>query len=114
MTTTDATSASLKIDGRGKNPKSLANLIPYKPGQNGNPKPGNSLLAVLKNALTKEKRLEIINSTIEGAILREPAPFHEVWDRVEGKVPDKNLLLGDILIEVVFRDLPQLSHKEIE
>ena len=70
-------------------PNSLKALIPtqYPPGTNGN-NGGNgySLKAELKHALNKEKRLELVNSTIEGAILREPTPFKEVWDRVDGKV----------------------------
>jgi len=72
-------------------PNSLEALKPhqYPKGVSGN-NGGNgySLKSELKHALTKEKRLELINSTIEGAILREPAPFRELWDRIEGKVPE--------------------------
>ena len=72
-------------------PNSLKNLKPpYPPGVSGNEGSGNgySLKAELKHALRdKEKRKELIDSTIAGAILREPTPFKEVWDRVEGKVP---------------------------
>lgn len=73
------------------NPNSLANLPPhqYPKGTNGNAGGnGYSLLAELKHALNKEKRLKLVESTIQGAILREPTPFKEVWDRIEGKTPD--------------------------
>lgn len=69
-------------------PNSLKNLIPLTKGHNnhGNHE-GYSLRAELKHALVKEKRLLIVNSTIEGAILREPTPFKELWDRVDGRMP---------------------------
>ena len=72
---------------RVMNPNSLANLRPGNPPVDIPQNNGYSLTAELKHALNKEKRLAIVNSIIEGAILREPAPFHELWDRVEGKVP---------------------------
>ena len=94
---------------------SLANLIKYKPGQNGNPKPGNSLKAVLLNALgepLKEPakdapaRDHIVYATLKGALACEPTFSHlkEVWDRVEGKVPDKHAIVGDIVIRIVEDD----------
>ena len=68
-------------------PNSLKNLTPFKPGENGDkPGQGYSLRAELKHAL-KLRRKELVDSTIEGAIKREPTPFKEVWDRVDGKVP---------------------------
>jgi len=81
-------------------PASLANLIPYKPGQNGNPKPGNSLKASLMNAMLvplKEPssdapaRDHIVYATLKGAINCEPSSAHlrEVWDRVEGPLANK-------------------------
>ena len=76
------------------NAKSLANLIPYKPGQSGNAGSGNgySLTSELKHELSKKEiRQQIVKSTIEGAILREPTPFKELWERSEGKVPDKTI-----------------------
>lgn len=91
MTTNAVSSVKIAKDGRKMSPNSLANLKPpYPPGVSGNEGSGNgySLLAELKHALNKQKRKELVDSTIEGAILREPAPFHEVWDRIEGKVPD--------------------------
>lgn len=85
-------------------PNSLKNLIPYPPGVSGNSDSnGYSLTSELKHALNKEKRLAIVNSTIEGAILREPTPFRELWDRVEGKLQDKERLpLTDIKILIVY------------
>lgn len=95
-------------------PNSLKNLIPYKPGQNGNPKPGNSLTAQLKNALVDNPELakQFIASTIQGAIKREPTPFRELWDRVDGKLVDKTAILGDIVIEVIYDDRHKAENKD--
>lgn len=104
MTTPSVAASRKKPDGRGRhpqtNPNSLANLIKhqYQPGQNGNPKPGNSLKAALLNALGEPlsepgpdatARERIIYATLKGAIDCEPTSAHlkEVWDRAEGKVP---------------------------
>ena len=84
---------------RGQNPNSQMNLRPGNPPVDckGN---GYSLTSALKHELAKDyKRTELVRSTIEGAIKREPTPFKEVWDRVEGKVPDK-LLVAEV--DVVF------------
>ncbi len=92
-------SSKKTVDKRGRpiNPKSLQNLADgtaswnWKPGQGGNVK-GYSLKSRLLDALVHNGKLEpqcigdeIVLSTIEGAKLREPAPFREVWDRCEGK-----------------------------
>lgn len=73
----------------GKHPNSIKNLKPYPKGVSGNEGSGKgySLTAELKHALDKETRVRLIKATIDGAIAREPTPFREVWDRVEGKVP---------------------------
>ena len=96
-------------------PNSLKALIPtqYPPGVSGN-NGGNgySLTSELKHALNKKRRLAIVNSTIEGAILREPTPFKEVWDRVEGKLQDKEQIRDVNVVFVIgrgYRDLPQLT-----
>lgn len=101
LLTTKTVSASKTRRGHPQtNPNSLANLIPYKKGQNGNPKPGNSLKASLLNALleplTKPPedapvRDRIVYATLKGAIDCEPTFAHlkEVWDRVEGKLTDQ-------------------------
>ncbi len=103
--------------------KSLANLIPfqYKPGQNGNPKPGNSLKAVLMNALLEPlqepaagapARDHIVYATIKGAIACEPTSAHlkEVWDRVDGKVPGDQPLVANVNVVFVigkgYQDVP--------
>lgn len=90
------------VQKRGKpiHPNSLANLkpnLPWQPGESGN-KQGYSLKSRLDDAMQKPlvRPSEdatvgelIVHSTLEGAIKREPTPFKEVWDRTEGKVPDK-------------------------
>ena len=94
--TTEISTSSQKIDGRGKHPNSRANLIPFKPGQNGNPHPGYPLKERLQDLLRKplkepDKKApageHVAYATLKGAIEREPTPFKEVWDRTEGKVP---------------------------
>ncbi len=101
--------------------------LKYKPGQNpnslknlraGNPpidigKHGYSLTSALKDNLNKPLKVpdldapvrdHIVYATLQGALKREPTPLREVWDRSDGKLIDKQALIGDILIEVVYRD----------
>ena len=101
---------------RQMHPNSLANLKPpYKPGQNGNPKPGNSLKASLMNALGEPLRKpapdapardHIVYATLKGAIDCEPTSAHlkEVWDRVEGKVLEKHAIVGEVIIRIIEDD----------
>jgi len=77
----------------GTHPNSQKNLeaTKFPKGVSGNAGSGNgySLTAALKHALKDKKLLRaFIESTIEGAIAREPTPFREVWERVDGKIPD--------------------------
>lgn len=86
----------------GRHPNSLKNLKPFPPGTNGytiHQNKGMSLTARLRHLLDEEeadlaskvtRAQRLAYSTIEGAILREPVPFREVWDRVEGKVADRH------------------------
>ena len=105
---TEETSVKVTKYPHGQHPNSRKNLVPYPKGVSGNAGSGNgySLTAALKTKLRKEPNLreQIVNSTIQGAILREPTPFREVWDRVDGKVADRHAVLGDIVIEVIYRD----------
>ncbi len=94
----------------------------WKPGESGN-KAGYSLKSRLDDALGKPKAEPgkdatvgelIVQATIEGAILREPTPFKEVWDRTEGKVPDKlavNLTAGLKELISEMRGLPELPEE---
>ena len=114
-------------DMRGLDPKSLANLRPYPPGVNGNPKPGNSLKASLLNALgepLKEPasdapaREHIVYATLKGAIKCEPTSAHlkEVWDRVEGKVPDKGTpqaVINNLIVNVTSPESKKLLEKTL-
>jgi hypothetical protein len=105
---------------RGKHPNSLKNLRPsWKPGQTGNPR-GYSLTSRLRDALEKplEKPPEdaavadqLVHNTLKGALDLVPTPFKEVWDRTEGKVPDKvNVDVTEGLKELIaeMRGLPEL------
>ena len=77
-------------DKRGLHLNSLKNLkeAGWNAGQSGNPD-GYSLTKALKIALRNDpvRFKQLIEATIDGAIALDPAPFHEVWDRHEGKVP---------------------------
>lgn len=99
-------------DKRGLHPNSLKNLKPGDNGLNHN-LDGYSLKSALKHSLNEPLKKPdkdapardlVVYSTIEGAILREPTPFKEVWDRVEGKVPDKHAIIGDIVLRIVDDD----------
>ena len=115
--TTTTKSVNKLGDKRGLNQNSLKNLKPYPKGVNGQiasgHTPGYSLTSRLKDALDKplEAPAEdasvkdlIVHSTIQGAILREPTPFKEVWDRTEGKVTDTHAIIGGIILRIVDDD----------
>ena len=98
-------------------PNSLANLKPpYKPGENGHQHAyplKERFLHALDHPLKKPKDddcagAHLVYSTLEGAILREPTPFKEAWERIEGKVPDKHEIEATVKsispIEVVIDD----------
>ena len=89
-------------------PNSLANLAPpFPPGVNGQIATGRvkgySLKARLRDSLDKKLVAptadspaveHLIHSTIEGAIAREPTPFKEVWDRIDGRVEERHVNLN--------------------
>ncbi len=94
------------------NPKSLANLIPYKPGENGH-KGGYNMTERLRHALDHPLKPpdenspvgeRLVYSTLKGAIELVPTPFREAWDRAEGKVTDTHELKGEITLRIVDDD----------
>lgn len=96
---------------RKMHPNSLKNLKPpFPPGTNGY-NPGRlslterlrHLLAKADEGLAENATLadKLVQSTIEGALKREAAPFKEVWERVDGKVPQDVALSGGITINLV-------------
>ena len=93
------TTPSLKVKKtkRIMHSNSIANLIPYPKGVSGNAGSGNgySLTSALKDKLRKspELRDQIVDSWIRGVIQREPVPFREALDRIDGKVTQ--LIGGD-------------------
>ena len=81
----------------GRHPNCLKNLKPFKSGENGNPHRPYPLKQQLEDALRRplasphQKAAagkHLVYSTLQGALLREPTPFREVWDRIEGKLQD--------------------------
>ena len=103
------------IKRRGKrlsqrmHPNSLAAIIPYQypKGVNGH-QGGYSLKECLQHKMDKPLtkppddapvRELLVYSTIEGAILREPTPLKEVWDRVDGKLTGDEH--GDTNIQII-------------
>ncbi|KKL84840.1 hypothetical protein LCGC14_1960710 [marine sediment metagenome] len=80
--------------GRLMSPSSLANLKPYKPGENGHGRV-YPLKERLQHALDKPLVVpeldapagdHIVYKTIKGAIDLVPVAFKETWDRTEGKM----------------------------
>lgn len=72
------------------------NLIPFKPGQSGNPKgrpKGRvSLTAIVREMLAAndgEKAKAICAATVEKAEDGDDKHLREIWNRVDGKVPDR-------------------------
>jgi len=129
MSNNEAIASTVKKFRPGTHPNSLAAIKKHqwKPGQNGNPKPGNSLKAALLNALgepLKEPganataRERIIYATLKGAIDCEPTSAHlkEVWERVEGKIPSDILPPQNVNVVFVigkgYKDAPQIIEGE--
>jgi len=75
----------------------------WKPGQSGNPagrpKKGETLTDILNERLDKEA---FVNKVIELAQSGDRKAIELIWERVEGKVPDK--IDKDERIEITFRD----------
>jgi hypothetical protein len=109
--------------GRGKHPNSKKNLIMFPPGHNGNPNPGLSLTCRLRKALLESKKEpgkdasvaeQLVYSTLEGALKREPTPFREVWDRVDGKLQDTPPVFTDVKVMIVREEPKQLVEGDSE
>lgn len=109
----------------GKHPNTLAaglkNLKPYKPGENGHGRV-YPLKERLRHALDKPTSFldeepksigdAMVRATLKGALDLIPSPFHETWDRVEGKVKDEtppvsqdNRVINIIVIDNETKDL---------
>ncbi len=121
MTTETIPTKPLKLnrngDKRGTNPNSLKNLRPgYPPIDIG--KNGYSITSTLKDLLHKESefiapharpkdklwREQIAREMLVKAAQGDVPMVKELLDRVEGKVPDKLAMLGDIVLRIVDDD----------
>ena len=96
----------------GHHPNSRKNLVVGDIGQDHS-RTGYSITSRVKDYLGKPlkppppdapARDLIAYSAVQGAILREPTPFREVWDRIDGKVsdPDSKLTFNDIHISITY------------
>ena len=106
------TTNSLKVRKfkRGEHPNSLKNLeaTKFPKGVSGNAGSGNgySVTAEVKHILKeKPRRVAIAERMVSESEAGNVPMLKELLDRTEGKVPDKTAIIGDILIEVVFRDI---------
>ena len=99
MTTSNLFRPKRKCKSYMPSAKSLANLVPYKKGENGHGRV-YPLKERLCHALDKPLKQpakdapagdQFVYSTLKGAIDLVPVAFRETWDRVDGKVPDKTL-----------------------
>lgn len=105
----------------GHHPNSLKNLIPFKPGQNGNPHPNYPLKERLQDALRRPLKKpddnapsgeHVVYTTITGALAGLAHASNQVWDRCEGKVTqpiagaDGKLLV----IKVVYEERRRLEN----
>ena len=88
----------------------MANLKPYKPGENGHGRVyplKERLRHALDHPLKKPKDdapagEHIVYATLKGALNCEPTFAHlrEVWDRVEGKLQDQTVAIDNRQIHI--------------
>ena len=83
---------------------------PWEPGQSGNPrgrpKKENCITDLLKQKLPPDEFAQIVADHVRKG---NESIIKHVYDRIEGKVPDKHELTGedgkDLSIEVVIKDV---------
>jgi len=82
--------------GKPRNPNSLANLVPWKPGQTGNPggRPKHDVGADIARAILENNR-EAAYKALGRALMKGNAyVFKELCDRAYGKTPNKVEVTG--------------------
>ena len=110
-----------------KRARQLANLKPYAKGENGHQHVyalANRLKHALDKPLVKPDAKssvgdQLVYSTLQGALLREPTPFHEVWERIEGKLQDSksgdtNIDARQIIINVTSDKAKELTSRILQ
>ena len=111
MTTKAKSLTSGKIDRRGTNPRSLANLdmAPrFKPGESGNkgnPYPiSRQLKDILKNCKTSKEIAQCLIDTAKDPDNKSYVPaLKELLDRTEGKVPGDGVQVNFNEIKIVIQ-----------
>ena len=91
---------------------SNANLIPFKPGESGNPggKPeGKSITAELRKLIDKGTNAEDMAMILLNMAKRmnpdQLRALRELLDRTDGKVPDTHKIESDIPISIIYKQV---------
>lgn len=118
-TTTKESQPRVKIDKRGKNPNSLANLRPFPKGKKAHPGGGYPVSRHLKDLLSEARNgRDIAEKMIERSKIltgrSDASILAQLLDRTEGKVPGDetktiNNLFGDVKILVVYEERKKLD-----
>ena len=86
-------------------------LIPFQPGESGNPKgrpPNVRYLSEALNELLRANPQEaktIILAAIESAKKGNVEALRELWNRAEGKVLDTHKFEGDVPVNIIFKPI---------
>lgn len=86
----------------------------WKPGQSGNPggRPKDSLVALLNEYLNANKEAdkkavvqELIKLGIATGSRGQVAALREIFDRIDGKVPDTHKIESDVPINIIYKQV---------
>jgi len=91
---------------------SNANLIPYVPGQSGNPggkHEGKSITAELRKLIDKgtnaEDTAQILYDIARKGSRAQMEALKELLNRTDGKVPDTHKIESDVPINIVYKQV---------
>lgn len=111
--------ADPKTEKQGKNNEHLAEWQ-FKPGQSGNPggrpRGSLSLLTILRHKLSEgdgERAKEIVEALLEKAKAGDAKLLIELLNRIDGKVPDKQIITGDMGAPVAIANMTSEQLREL-